>query len=217
MSNLPLSWFLLSLLAVGIGIKRPDLRRQMIWAGFLVLPVLAIQPLISDGFWPLLTLDQTIIFLLTRATISFFMAAALASIYEGLWRHYFTPPNHPSRRHLLWLMVGPIIFALLKLSGSSFVSCLMVSLLTDLIIVLAARRDLIWDVLFSGLMMGLTYGLVFWVTAAAIPGDLVNLGWFGPATGLNVFGLPIEELIIVILYGALWGPLYVAIKDLQSH
>lgn len=216
MSNLPLVWSLLPLLAIAFGWKRPDLRRQMIWAGFLVLPVLAIQPLISNGFWALLTPQQTLLFLVTRGLASFSLAAIAAAVYEGFWRRYFTPAPRPNRHHLLWLLVGPVIFAGLKLLGSSFVFSLVISLLIDLIIGLALRPDLLWDVLFSGLLMGLLYGLLFWLLEAAIPGDLVNLGWFSLPSGLNFFGLPVEELIIVILFGTLWGPLYVAIKDLRS-
>lgn len=216
MTNLPLGWYLLTLLAIGIGIWRPGLRRQMIWAGFLALPVLVIQPLISEGFWPFLTFKEVLVFSLTRGILCFSLAAVANSIYETFWHKYFTKEDHPPRHFLISMLAGPAIFAALILLGASFIFSLAFSLFINLIIVTVARRDLIWDMIFSGLMMGLLYGLLFWITSAAMPGDLANFGWFGQPYGLNVFGVPIEELIAVILFGTLWGPIYVAIKDLRT-
>jgi len=217
MSNVAITWYIIPLIAVIVGYRRTDLRRPMVWAGLLALPVLAIQPLISNGFWPSLTTQQVFVFLLSRGVICFSLAAVAAAFYETFWHHHFTKEDQPSRQSLLWLMIGPVIFLGLKLLHWSFVASLLVSLIIDLIIVLTARKDLIWDMFFSGLMMGLLYGVLFWITSAAIPGDLANFGWFGPPYGLNVFGLPIEEVIIIILFGILWGPIYVAIKDLRTN
>jgi hypothetical protein len=82
--------------------------------------------------------------------------------------------------------------------------------------ILVIRKDLVWDLLFSAFSMGVLYFLIFLVIYRGFPGEIQNL-WFGSSLiGITLFSVPIEELLIVMLWGALWGPIYVVIKDLKE-
>ena len=211
-------WYLVTILAVAAFIIRRDLRREMILAGILALPILLLKPLISSNFYQIAQNNGGFIkFIFEKALIGFSFGALASSIYEIFFHKKITPLPHPHRKKLIYLFTGPLIFIILVLLfHQNVIVGLVISLTLDLIIVLFIRSDLIWDAIFSGFFMGLLYFIIFAVSYKGFPGDIHNL-WFSEINvGITAFSIPIEELLCVFLFGALWGPIYIAIKDLKE-
>ena len=194
---------------------RPDLRREMTIAGLLALPILLLKPLISSNFVQIAQNNGGIgLFLFERIVISFSFGALASSVYEIFFHKKITPLHHPLRKRLIALVSGPILFIILVLFfNQTVVFGLFMGLSINLIIVILIRKDLVWDTIFSGFSMGLLYFVIFAISYRGFPGDIRNLWFSGTTVGITIFSIPAEELLCVFLFGAFWGPLYIAIKD----
>lgn len=209
------AWYIITVLAVICAFLRRDLIREMVLAGLLSLPILLLKPLISSNFIQVANNNGGLwLFLIEKIIISFSFGALASSVYEIFFHKKITPLKHPLRKKLLWLIVGPVLFVVLViLFNQNLALSLTIGLVVNIIIVLIIRTDLIWDAIFSGFSMGLLYFIIFAVSYRGFPGDIHNL-WFSNTTvGITAFSLPIEELLIVFLFGAFFGPLYIALKD----
>lgn len=209
------AWFIITILAITVALLRRDLLKEIVLAGFLALPILLIKPLISPNFYTVANSNGGFwLFLIEKIILSFSFGALASGIYEIFFHKRITPLKHPLRRKLIWLFSGPVIFiASTMIFQQSVALGLLLGLTVNLIIVLLIRTDLIWDAIFSGFAMGTLYFIIFAVSYSGFPGDIRQL-WFSDVTvGITAFSLPIEELICVFLFGAFWGPLYIAIKD----
>lgn len=187
----------------------------MILAGLLALPILLLKPILSSNFYLVAESNGGFwLFLTEKIVLSFSFGALASSVYEMFFHKKITPIKHPLREKLIWLFCGPILFLFLTIFfHQAFAWALLAGLCLNLFIVLYTRKDLIWDAIFSGFFMGLLYFIIFSASYQGFPGDIQNL-WFSEMTiGLTAFSIPIEELLCVFLFGAFWGPLYIAIKD----
>lgn len=212
------AWYVITILAIIVVLLRRDLWREMVLAGLLALPILLLKPLISSNFFIIANSNGGIwLFLAEKIIFGFSFGALAASIYEIFFHKKITPLKHPLRKKLIWLLIGPVIFVLITIIFHQAVAWgLLAGLAVNLIIVLSIRTDLVWDTIFSGFAMGVLYFIIFALSYSGFPGDIRNL-WFSDVTvGITAFSLPVEELLCVFLFGAFWGPIYIAIKDLKT-
>jgi uncharacterized protein YvpB len=208
-------WLLITILAILVAIFRKDLRFRMVLAATLSVPILLVTPLTNPNFLQIVAGQDLFIFLASRLVIAASFAALASAIYEVFFHRKVTPVQHPHRSRLLWLVSGLLVLTILLLFHQSLIVAILAGLVVDLTIVLILRPDLVWDVIFSGFSMGVLYLAIFLVTFRGFPGGLENLWFTNTYSGLTLWSLPIEELLAVILFGSLVGPLYVAIKVLQ--
>jgi len=214
MGSVGLSLVLLAA-AVTLMWRQKDLRSQMGWGGLLAIPVLALPAIFLTHFWLEAFVVKGVIFIISRLVISFSLGALASGVYEAVLHHRFNTTVR-SRRQLLWLLAGPILLVLLSLITSwPFVNLLLCALVLDLAIVLIWRPDLTWDALFSALAMALLYLIVYFLAYRGVPGEAIGF-WTFKLSGLTVGGVPLEEMLTILLFGALWGPIYVAIKDIHQ-
>lgn len=201
-----LFWLLPVIMAVCIALLRPDLRRQMAWAGLLAMPILLFAPIRFHVIgYPLGVV---------RLIALFCFGALAAALYEILLSKHFQTDKRFSRTWLGWLIVGPVVFLIGLLVFENSTLVLMGSLAIELIIVLSLRRDLIWDALFSSFAVAVLYLLLI-IFSVRITGTPIPIDVLPSFSGVNLWGIPVEELITVAFFGALWGPLYPALKDLR--
>ncbi len=208
MTIVALAILLIPTILVGLGAYlRPDVRRPMIWGGLLAVPVLLAFPLTFHFInFP---------FGLLRLLTLFMLGALAAAAYEVIFSRFFKLHDR-SREPLLWMLVGPIVFLLGVMTTSETVGPLIFALLFEVGLIIALRRDLLWDVLFSGGAMALFYVIVVFALVRLL-GAPVGYSAIVDTTfsGYTLIGIPIEEVAAVALFGALWGPMYPAFKDLR--
>lgn len=187
-------------------------RKTMLWAGLLIIPALltnllftAELPLNNLGIWR---------FLLTQGLTSISLAVILAGLYEWKFKSFFSPAIHPRRSRLVLLVTGVGVSLLLHfLFDLPFVIAILVGLGLNIAIILVFDRELIWDVLFSSFGVAFLYFVTPLVVGVSLPTDLQNFWLTNTLTGLTLFSRPIELLIGLALFGFLWGPIYVVLKD----
>ncbi len=190
-----------AVLVLLVGLYRKSLWRQMLWSGALSLPIIAFIGL----DWPITIL---------RAIAVFSYAALSSVVYELFFSKHFTSHANRSRHSFVWLIFGPLIFVVGVMFGFPTLACLIVSLVINLALVIVFWRELTWDAIFSGGAMAILYAIIF----IFLGRGFTNFSpIFSNLSGLTVAGLPIEEVLTVFLFGALWGPLYPAMKDFRRQ
>ena len=198
-------------------VKRSDLRNQMVFGGIMTIPLLFYKPIISSTSWYSAFADLGFVFWLERLVFGFAFGAIAAALYEAVFKQRFTTMPRDKRSHLSWLLIGPAALLIANLGfEQSFILSLILGLAIDALILIIIRPDLTWDALFSAIAMGSLYLLMFFLLFRGIPGDVKHFWFANQLTGINILGIPIEELVAVALFGGLWGPLYVALKSFRE-
>ena len=205
-------WLIPIFAAVLVAIKYKNLRFRMVLAALLIIPILLVKPLTSPNFFQIIAGKDLIVFLIWRLLITASLAALVMAIYEVFIHKKICPILHPLRPKFIWLLSGLLATAILLISDQSFIVAVLVGLAIDLIIILILRWDLVWDAVFSGFSMGILYLIAFLLTFRGFPGEISNLWFTNTISGITLWSLPIEELLAVVLFGSLFGPIYIALK-----
>lgn len=192
---------------------RKDLKKPMLWAGILSVPLFCFKPLMSSFvleevgvYWP---------YLVWTIVSGFFFGGIAAVIFEVLFHKKLKIVPHPHRFHLNWLIAGPVAFTLSKVGlGLSFALSIALGFFAQLLVLLYFRKDLLWDAIISGLFMGLVYLGFHYFFLSSMQGDISSF-WFSDLSGILFFNIPIEEAVVVFAFGMLWGPLYEGIKGYE--
>lgn len=193
--------------------RNPSLRRPMVWAGLLSLPLFALKFLITPQFWSDVATARIYWLYMCEAVVFGFTFGGIAAvIFELLFHKKLKTVPHPHRIHLNWLVFGPIAFLLLEiLSPSTFGVNIALGFFIQAMILIYLRKDLLWDALLSGVFLGIVYMFFYYVFFTIIPGQTIGL-WFSEATGIMFLGVPVEEFVAIFAFGLLWGPLYEGVK-----
>lgn len=204
------TWYLIAVVVLTLIIRRASLRKQMLFAALFAAPIVLVQPILT-GNW---TLFSTSFGLLIAQTISIVSLAALAAALYALFLNtHISPLVHPDRRRLGWLILSPFATIVVALAiHQPVISGLLAAIVLDLIVVVIMRRDLLWDVIVSGTGFGMLYAGLFLTATIVTPGEWSPLILSQQSIGVTVFSVPIEELLFVLLLGAVIGPLYAATK-----
>lgn len=213
---MPFYWYTILALFIVFFVLRKDLRKEMIWSGLFLLPVFLIKAIISENFFGLISRNSALYFI-ERSIIGFSFGAVAAVIYEIFFHKKITPEKHPHRKKMIYLFLGPLCFLTLFILRQNIFYSLVISLFLDLTVLLIIRHDLVWDMIFSGVAMGTLYLAIYIFSFFSFPGDLKSAWFMTNIPSLTFLGLPLEEIIVVLLFGALWGPLYVAAKDFNER
>jgi len=201
------------IIAVGIFLLRKDCRREMVWSGLFTLPLFLLLPVFNQNFFEILDRGNIVHFLVQIVGV-FSIGAFVSAGYKFFFHRHLVRYKHPKSHLLAYLVVGPILLVILNfIPQIRFAYAISASLLLDMLILVVIRNDLLVDAIFSGLVMAVTYGVSLIIQPYILPGRL-NDFWFGPVSGLNLLFTPVEEIIIIMLFGMLMGPLYAAVNDL---
>lgn len=205
---MPVFFFILVAMSVVAWLRRPDLRREMVWAGVIALPLVVIEYALVDWSAPF----DAVSFVIRAGTIALFGAVA-AVVYEIVFRRALVPGGRPDRRDLWWLGSGLLVFVLaVGLFDWPWLIALMAGLVAEVIVIVVRRRDILWDLIVSAGGMAVLYAVAWLITGQVGGGDVVNLLFRDQVIGVTIAGFPIEGLLTAILFGAVWGPLYAVAK-----
>ncbi len=205
---MPVFFFILLAISVAAWLRRPDLRREMVWAAVIALPLVVIEYALVDWSAPF-----DVGSLVVRAgTIALFGAVA-AVLYEILFRRVLVPGARPGRRDLWWLSSGLLVFFFaVGLLGWPWLIALMAGQVAEVVVIVVRRRDILWDLIVSAGGMAVLYAVAWLITGQVGGGDVVNLLFRDQVIGLTIAGFPIEGFLTALLFGAVWGPLYAVAK-----
>ena len=199
-------------------------RREMLiigLLGFILTPVIYFLNAQTLGFDDL-TID------LSHFLFSFLFAGVASVIFHELFgRKYRRRKELFFKRHLqdahwllhLFILVGGwawggVLFVFL-LQTSAFQGLIVSALLVGMIVI-ATRHDLVWDALWSGLLMMVVFLLLYEI-AFFKRGPVVSSEWWG-MTNLQerfISSVPLEAIIWAAVTGFVLGPLYEYARGLK--
>ena len=143
----------------------------------------------------------------------FFISGIATSIYEEVFGKRFIKRSR--REHRWYLGVFPflilgIIFTSILVFGigiNSLYSTVAILIIFSLVIIYK-RRDLLFDSLLSGILLGVIMILIYLILLTVFP-ELINRFWYlDSLSNIFILRIPIEELIWAFAVGMFVGPLY---------
>jgi hypothetical protein len=208
---------LLIIVSVTILIRNRKIRKHYVLGGLCALPLVIIDPLLRTGYFEQLTTAQLYQYFLTQALTVFMFGGLSAVLYELVFSTHFTKQRSSTRQHPSVFLIGLVIGMSLFLFGVvPLVTAVIVGLAINVVLLMLLRSDLFWDATFSAIGTGLLYAVLFSLITHG-SGSLTSLWFTEGLSGATVAGLPLEELIVVALFGAFFGSIYSAAKSLYER
>lgn len=193
-------WFFLLL-------KKPY-RREMIVMSAIFTPFALLDFWFLRDYWSPETFLGTK-FGLETFLFSFLIGGIAAVVYEEFRGFNLVK----SLRQPTWVLTGSALilllnFLALKIVGVNSMYFLYGVFLAAAIFILVQRRDLLMDVVGSGLLFGLL-GFVLYLIYLTLFPNIIQQWWnLKNLSGILVFGIPLEELLFAFGFGMVAGPMY---------
>jgi hypothetical protein len=195
----------------------PHHRRAMLSASVFTAPFGLTEPLFVPEYWSppsLFDLARTTGFDLESLVFSFAIGGVGAVLYNIATRKVTVAlpekaRRHPRHRFHRWILALPfLIFVALLPLGWNAIYPGILAMIGGALATAACRPDLRWNVILGGgLFLG--YYVVFLVgLEVTAPGYIERVWNLDALSGVRPFGLPIEELLFAIGFGAYWAGVY---------
>lgn len=206
-------WLVLQLVLLAtaglVYFYKKEHRKEMLMTILFAVPVLFVIPLIEQGL-----ASKGIVWYFYRIFSILSYTSFASVIYLLVFRRHISPIQNPLRKKLGWLVVGIIVALILRyFFALNFALAILIGLFINLAIVLILRSDLIWDFLFSSIVMGVFYLVLFKLSHLNLAVSQMGYWFTGGVTGITVWSVPIEELLLAFVLGGMLGPIYLAVKD----
>ena len=193
----------------------PVHRRVMLWASALTIPFGLTEPIFVPRYWnppSLFDLAQKTGFDLESLIFCFGIGGIAVVLYNVLTRQEWAPVpvrERSHRRHHRAAVLVPIVaFPLLSTLPWNPIYPAIAALALGAVATSACRPDLgaktlIGGALFSGYYMIFMLGLV-----SLVPGYIERVWDLSALSGVLVDGIPLEELLFGLAFGAYWTSVY---------
>lgn len=195
-----------------IFLKRKDLRKEIVWASLVGLPFGIIEIFFVPYYWypeSLFGLMRQYGFGLEGFLYAFSISGIAAVVYEFLEKKKTVKIRRDKKIHIApFLLFLSVFLSLEFLFPEKPMLNLTAGFICGVILTAWLRRDLLKQILLSGLIFGIFYFINF-VFINAMGGDLVSQFYSPQILGnLKVLGVPLEEIIGSFAGGAFWSTLY---------
>lgn len=208
----------LFLIWILIFIFGESLRKEMLFAGFITLPLGLTEPLFVPTYWnppSLFNLATNTGFDIESLIFSFSVGGIASVLYELIFktRHKQIKNKKMHEFHKLAL-ISPLIafvlsFIFLKIN---IIYIVIISLFIGAIMTILCRPDLKKKMLIGGVLFLAFYFLFFSLLNIFYPGWVSQI-WNLPAiSGILILNVPLEELLFALSAGMFWSSLYEHIK-----
>jgi hypothetical protein len=200
-----------------IFFSRSDLRRQILFTGLIIAPVaFSFKPFLG-AYW-----NPTVLFdLLNRVGFSiedlifvFTLAGITSVLYELVTKKSESSIEPAIRSEIVIRTAGVMIFLFALFIFLNYLGLwkhLYSSLIPNLLLIVyicIQRKDLRKPILLSGVFGGLMYFLLFVVFINIFPTYFEIIYNLSNFWGINIVGIPLEEIIFGFHFSALMGGLY---------
>jgi len=207
-------WHLSIIIALGIAIRLPGQRRNMLVGGLMTLPVLLLIPILSSSYFGLFESRYILEFFINQGLVVFSLGMIMAGVYEKILKPKITRKPSSSRYHFMFfgfgLVLSLIIYDLFK---QPLLPSLLYGLGLNFLLAFQYYSEEIYDIAFSTIIMALFYTFLYVAILFDLPGEAGNFWFSDSLSGLTMFGIAIEKIITIAFFGAFWGPIYVGLKD----
>ena len=195
----------------------PRHRRAMIWASVFTMPFGLTEPLFVPEYWSppsLFDLAQRTGFDIESLIFCFGIGGIGAVLYNLLTRRRLQPTTFEERRHSrhrfhLWALAAPFLsFPVLYVLAWNPIYPAILAMVIGAIATVVCRPDLGRKTWVGGLLF-LSYYVIFLLGLEwTAPGYIARVWNLAALSGLNLFGMPVEELLFAMAFGAYWSGVY---------
>src|SRR3989344_5394365 len=199
--------------------RRKDLRREMIMVSIITGAIGPISELwYLQDYWKPETFTGTSIGL-EDFLFGFFIGGIARVIYEEIFGKKYA--KRKDRRHHWPLFVIPFficfIFSLHTLFalGLNSIYASIIGFLVFAAIIIFYRKDLFWDSLVSGLLVGALAFISYLIYLMMFPGVIQKWWLLNNITSVLIVGVPLEELMWAFGWGMVAGPMYEFFRGLR--
>tara|TARA_R110002074_G_scaffold8989_11_gene36312 strand:- start:109 stop:825 length:717 start_codon:yes stop_codon:yes gene_type:complete len=195
----------------------PAHRQVMIWTSLFTMPFGLTEPLFVPEYWSppsLFDLARRTGFDIESLIFCFGIGGIGAVLYNLLTRQRLQPaPSHERRRlrhrYHVWALFAPfLVFPILYLFPLNPIYPAILAMVIGAVATVFCRPDLIQKTWIGGVLF-LAYYAVFLIGLEwTVPGYIARVWNLEALSGLAVAGMPVEELLFAIAFGAYWSGIY---------
>ena len=141
----------------------------------------------------------------------FFIGGIASVIYEVLFRKHFRTIKKRRPKSFVTLLVFALfvfVTSILFISGLNSIYSTSIAMILIGVLVSVLRKDLFIDSVMSGLLMGLTLFILYFIFLNLYPEAISRWWLIHNISGLFVWKVPVEELLWAFGLGVMVGPLY---------
>ncbi len=190
--------------------SRPDLRHKMIYMGILITFVAPLDTFFIPTYWHPKILMSLFGLPIDIFTLLFgFELGSIASVLYEEWSKRTFVSDKKKRHPLKYIvLLGPIsLFILKEFTQLNFMYDVLISTIIAIATIILVRPDLLYDVIYSGILFSVIYGSLLSLYLFLFPNVILawNLYSFPQHFILNI---PVYEILWGFVSGAFIGPLY---------
>ena len=202
---------------LALYLRHPRHRRAMLWASLLTLPFGLTEPLFVPEYWTppsLFDLAERTGFDIESLVFSFGIGGVAAVLYDLLTGRVTVPlpeaqRRAPVHRHHVAALVSPFaLFALLYFLPWNPIYPGIVAMLSGAVLAILCRRDLLRRTWVGGVLFVAYYTVFLQGLRLAAPGYIERVWNLDALSGIVVLGMPVEELLFALTFGAYWAGIY---------
>ncbi|MFA4818562.1 MAG: lycopene cyclase domain-containing protein [Patescibacteria group bacterium] len=204
-----------------IFVRRVDLRKEMIWAGIIGSLLAITDFLYVPEYWR----PPTIFNLVNKVGFSIedlvfgFLGGGLASVIFEFIEQRKLKRQLFNRRypHYLALIIFALFYVFLEfIYPNKTIYNVSVSMLIGATMMAFYRRDLIQQMIFSGIFFCIIYSFLFVLFNLFFPTFISSFYTLRNFIGLNLWGVPIEEVMFSFAVGVFWSIIYEFTKGYKT-
>lgn len=215
-------WLTFTLILLGVWVVfwavRPSVRKEMLWASILTAPFGLTEPIFVPEYWnppSLFNLAANTGFDVESIIFSFAVGGIAAILYETfikvkhvkMTKHERSSSRH--RYHLLALLSPLITFIpLYVFTTLNPIYSASIAMIIGAFVATLCRPDLKKKIFLGSLLFLALYFAFFLSFNLFYPGIVEQVWNLQGISGILILGVPLEELMFALTFGALWSSYY---------
>lgn len=198
-------------------VRFPEHRKLMWYASLGTMPFGLTEPLFVPEYWnppSLFELARRTGFDIESLIFCFAIGGVGSVLYNAITRQGFEPISWQDRSysrhrfHWVALLVPVITFSPLYFLPWNPIYPGIAALIAGAIATVLCRPDLKHKTLLGGVLFLGYYALFMFLLKWSAPGYIEQVWNLGALTGINLFGIPLEELLFGSAFGMYWAGVY---------
>lgn len=193
---------------------RKDLRKQQLFLSLFLAPFAPI----TDVFWfykdywrPQYILIINILGVpvgFEGMLFAFFIGGIAGVIYEVIFRKRHDYSTRRDQQTIVLIVAGLLLAEVLRKIGLNTIWATSITFMLMSVIMMIIDRDLVKDVIYSGIFMTILAILFYFVWLSMFPGAIQKFWVVKSLSGVKLWKIPLEELVWFFSAGLSGGALY---------
>lgn len=196
-----------------IFLFRKDLQRKMMWSSLLAMLTMAFEFLFIPEYWHPITIFNLAPFEIEGFIFMFFAGGISSACYDLIFNKKEILEKKRNIFKYSVLTIIPLSFLVTKSLFNFNISYhFCIAILAGAIGICITRKDLYKESIFGGLIFGFIYFLMFQISLHFFP-NIISFWNINNLSKIFIYGMPMEEIMLAMSFGALWSPLYSNIQN----